>query len=83
MKQVLGDLKLGESLLGTVVELLPGDELLMSFSGDLVRVHNETKRELKVGERVTVVVTAVSPPRFRLPSERKDRRRRGGIDVTV
>jgi hypothetical protein len=83
MKFVVGDLKLGDTLTGRIEELLPGNELLLNFSGDLLRVHNETKRPLQVGEAVAVVVKAIDPLRFQLMPDRSELRRRGHLDVSV
>ena len=83
MKKVLNDLQLGESIRGRIVEILPGDELLISFSGDLLRVGNETRRPFRAGDAVTVIVKAISPLRFQLLPERSEQRRRGHIDVSI
>jgi hypothetical protein len=79
MKFVLRDLKFGDRLRGKVAEILSGDEVLISFAGDLIRVRNETSRPLVYGQAVTVVVTAVAPLRFQLISGRRD----GHLDVSI
>lgn len=83
MKFVVRDLKLGESLNGQVEEILSGDDLLINFGGDLLRVHNETRRPLRIGDSVTVVVRALEPLRFQLLEERSEQRRRGHLDLSV
>ena len=79
MKFVLRDLKVGDALEGRIIELLPGDELLINFSGDLLRVHNETRKPFKLGARVTLLVRAVQPLKFQLMPGR----RAGHLDLSV
>lgn len=83
MKFILRNLQIGQSIHGKVEELLPGDELLINFAGDLLRVHNETRRALCIGSSVTVVVKAVQPLRFQLVEERSEQKRKGHLDVSV
>ena len=83
MKFVLRDLKLGEALRARVEECLSGGELIINFGGDLLRVHNETGRELRVGDPVTLVVRGVSPLRFSLQADLQEQRRRGHLNVSV
>jgi membrane protein implicated in regulation of membrane protease activity len=79
MKFVLRDLKTGDRLRGKVAEILAGDEVLISFDGDLIRARNETARPLVTGQSVVVTVTAVAPLRFQLLGSR----RTGRLDVNV
>ena len=83
MKQSLRGLQIGQSVRAKVTELLPGDDLLISFDGDLLRVHNETRRALRVGDEVVLIVKAVRPLRFQLAPERSEQRLRGRIDVSI
>jgi hypothetical protein len=76
-------LKVGDTLRGRVAELLSREELIISFQGDLLRVSNETRLSLNVGDEVTVTVQALQPLRFRLMPERQDQRRRGRLDLSV
>jgi hypothetical protein len=82
VKAVLKDLQLNETLRGKVVEIFTDGELLMSFSGDLVRVQNETRRPFDVGQLVIVIVKAIEPVRFQL-ADPMQARRRGHLDVSV
>jgi hypothetical protein len=83
MKAVISNLKLGESLGGTISEVLPGGDVLISFNGDLLRVHNDTTRLLKVGDPVTVIVRAIKPLRFQLIDQRADQRRKGKLNLSI
>jgi hypothetical protein len=73
MKFVLNKLQPGDRVWGIVEEVLPvvhGEaQVLMNFHGDLCRVSNDTRRILKVGDRVEVIVRAVAPLRFQLATD--------------
>jgi hypothetical protein len=81
MKLVLHDLKVGETVQGIVAEKYFDGELLISFSGDLLRVSNETNQVWKVGERVACVVKSIDPLQFTVPKNREHRS--GHLDVSV
>ena len=83
MKRVLASLSIGDTLAGRVEELLPGDEVLICFDGDLVRVQNETRQALKAGDTVNVIVRALDPLRFQLQTQAGRIRRHGHIDVNA
>ena len=83
MKFVLGNLRLGDRLLGKVEEVLSDSEILINFAGDLVRVHNETRKQFLVGERVMVQVRALEPLHFQVLPDRREQRRRGHLDVNI
>ncbi|MES2964952.1 MAG: hypothetical protein V4760_13765 [Bdellovibrionota bacterium] len=72
--------QVGELVDGSVEELLDEHELIISLGGQLMRVQNETRRNLKVGQTVTLVVSALAPLAFRL-YVRKSGRRDGHLDV--
>jgi hypothetical protein len=83
MKFVVSNLKLGDSISGRVEELLPGGDLLIAFSGDLLRVHNETRRPFKTGDRVTLIVKAIRPLRFQFVDDRGSQKKKGQLNVSV
>ena len=83
MKFVIRDLKLGESVTGRVEECLPGNEFIICIDGDLLRVHNDSSRNLKPGDQCTLVVKATQPLRFQLIEDRAKQRRRGSLDVNI
>ena len=83
MKFVVKELKIGETLSGRVEELLAGGDVVICFDGDLIRVHNETRRTMRIGETVAVEVSSVLPLRFKLLPDRAKLRRQGRIDVNV
>lgn len=83
MKSSLRDLIRGDVIQGRVEEILPRRDLIISFQGTLLRVNNETQRDLKPGANVTLVVQAVQPLRFRLLPSRDELKRNGRIDVNI
>jgi hypothetical protein len=83
MKFVITDLKIGDALTGRVEELLEGGDVIMNFNGDLLRVHNETHRNLRLGDQVVAVVKGIKPLHFQLKPSRSENRRRGHIDVNI
>jgi hypothetical protein len=83
LKRALQGLKLGDLVQGRVEEVMLSDDVLINFGGNLLRVHNETKRPFREGDPVTLIVKAVDPIRFQLLPERGDQRRRGVIDISV
>lgn len=66
MKFILHGLRQGQKLWATVEEVLKTGELIVNFGGDLVRVANQTQRNLRHGQRIQVMVTAIKPLQFRL-----------------
>ena len=82
MKFTIPNLKLGETIKGIVDDVLPGNELLINFNGDLIRVSNETRKPVKRGQLIELIVTAVSPLQFRLASHPK-KAGRPKIDLSV
>jgi hypothetical protein len=83
MKFVVTSLKLGETVAGSVSELLSGGEILINIAGDLLRVHNETHETFIVGQNVSLVVEAIQPLRFRLQASRVSLRSKGRLDVSI
>ncbi len=83
MKNRIRELKLGESVTGRVEELLPASDLLICINGDLLIVHNETRKPFRVGDFVTLQVCATQPLKFRFIEDRSEQRRRGHLDLSV
>jgi hypothetical protein len=85
----LAQLRTGDLVEGRVHEVIretrqAGDaveSLIISFSGDLLRVQNKTKRRFKIEEPVYLVVRAVAPLQFQLLEERTNQRRDGRLDL--
>ena len=83
MKKVLSRLQLNDRIDGRVEEILDIDQLIISIEGDLLRVQNETRRPLKVGEVVNLIVASTSPLLFRLAPPRRSARVNGHLDITT
>ena len=66
MQKTVPQLLPGDRVRGEVVEILDASELIICFSGDLLRVSNASQRAMRVGEWVEVVVEPTAPLRFRL-----------------
>ena len=81
MKFVIGSLKVGDRIVGRVAEVIDATNIIISFGGDLIRVHNESRRSFKAGDKVDCYVTGTQPLAFRLiptPS-----RTPGRFDISV
>ncbi|MCB0361615.1 MAG: hypothetical protein KDD35_02785 [Bdellovibrionales bacterium] len=66
MKQVVSRLKTGDQVIGQVTEIHEDQSMIIGFQGDLVRVHNHTRRKFLPGDNLVLVVTGVRPFAFRL-----------------
>jgi hypothetical protein len=76
MKRVIGQLRVGDRVQVEVIEN-DGPELIVSVSGDLVRVVDQTGSRLRRGARVGAIVTAIEPLAFRLDFTSRIRERIG------
>jgi hypothetical protein len=84
MKLSLPDVKLGQTIKAKVDDILPGNELLINFHGDLIRVANETTKIIKRGQMIELIVTAIKPLQFRLASHANDNKSgRPKLDMSV
>lgn len=80
MSGYLREFRTGELVDGRIEEVLDGGELIIALDGKLLRVQNETRQALQVGQTVKLVVSATAPLAFRL-FVRKSGRRDGHLDV--
>ena len=92
MKFTMHKLRVGDIVRAEVTEALGAhvaggigrlDDLIVSFQGDLVRVRNESHRRWRVGEKILVRVTQVSPLLFQLVNEDHEKRSATRINVQV
>ncbi len=86
MKFHVPNLKLGEAVRVQVVDTLPGNELVITLDGDLIRVANESDREIYPGEMIELIVTALKPLQFRVAIHAVGKaasQRRAKIDVSI
>ena len=74
MRPHLRSLKKGQEVWAIVDEILARDEVIINFSGDLIRVQNKTEKNFRVGMRVLLQVHGVAPLKLKLvtryPSQR-------------
>ena len=71
MKQFLTGLKVGDSVVAEVIECTGEHDFIVNFHGDLIRVANRSSESLKPGQKVSLVVTAISPFSFKLSHSRQ------------
>ena len=70
MKPSILSLKKGQRLWAIVEETIAGNELIINFSGDLLRVLNSSVRNFRAGERVQLEVETLSPLQLKLVAAR-------------
>jgi len=66
MKPHIRSLKTGVQVWALVEECLEGNEVVINYNGDLIRVVNESSKIFRVGERVQLRVMAVQPLEFKI-----------------
>lgn len=66
MKPHLRSLKKNQEVWAVVEEIIALNEVIINFSGDLVRVQNKTERNFRVGQRVLLQVHSVTPLKLKL-----------------
>lgn len=72
--------RVGETVEARVHESLGDGDVIVSFSGDLLRLANRTGRSFREGDRVELEVTSENPLSFRLKAPRRLSR---GMDVRI
>ena len=82
MKLSLRSLKKGQEIWAIVEESNAGEELIINFSGDLIRVQNKTDRKFRSGQRVLLQIQTLQPLKLRLLL-RSLKTRTHSIDVSV
>ena len=83
MKPHLRSLKRGQEIWALVEESMAGDELIINFSGDLVRVKNKTLRPFRVGQRVLLQVQSIFPLKLKLVVMNLRPRSNSGVDISI
>ncbi|MCC7404348.1 MAG: hypothetical protein IT288_08115 [Bdellovibrionales bacterium] len=78
MKFALPQFQVGDRVSADVVEILRDGSMIVRFRGDLIRVQNQSGKQLHVGEAIALVVTAIRPYAFRLAEPGK-----GHFDVSI
>jgi hypothetical protein len=83
MKPTLHSLRRNQEVWALVEEILVHDEVVINFSGDLIRVQNQTGRPLRTGQRVLLQVQSLEPLGFKLLSRSLKVRSPQHLDVTI
>lgn len=80
----------GDPVTAVVIEILDATDLIIRFGGrsdepdsQLIRVSNQTRRELQIGDEIHLRVEQVSPLRFRYVEKSVEQRRQGRLDVSI
>jgi hypothetical protein len=66
MKPQIRSLRHGEKVWALIEEVLEGSELMVNFSGDLIRIFNGSDRTFRAGQRVLLMVENLEPLKFKL-----------------
>jgi hypothetical protein len=74
MKPSLRSLRKNQQVWAIVEECLVQNEVIINFSGDLVRVKNQTDKNLRAGQRVLVLIEELHPLKLKLVSPKEQRR---------
>lgn len=80
----------GDPVVATVVETLDEREVILRFGGgidepesQIMRVGNETRRQLQPGDIVHLRVVEIQPLKFQYVEDQAEQRRRGRLDVSI
>jgi hypothetical protein len=79
VKFVLSRLKIGDLVSAQVVEHIAGQDLIVNFQGDLIRVSNKTPDHFVLGQNIKLKVIRLRPLGFQLLSNKN----RNGLSVSV
>ena len=71
MKTILQNLKKGQRIAVSIVEIQEHHDLLVAHKGELFRVKNTSGRRFEVGEDIYLVVNQVAPVEFSLAGEQR------------
>jgi hypothetical protein len=66
VKPHLRSLKKNQEVWAVVEEIIALNEVIINFSGDLVRVQNKTEKIFRVGQRVLLQVHSIYPLKLKL-----------------
>jgi c-di-AMP phosphodiesterase-like protein len=84
MKMTVHKLRVGDLIRAQIIEVIgAGDELIVSFQGDLIRVQNKSLSTLRGGDKILVRVTQTAPLFFQLVSEDDEKRGATRINLQV
>ena len=84
MKSHVGSLKKNQLVWALVEEVIAQGEIIINFSGDLLRVKNQTDKTLRAGQRVKLRVEEVLPLKLSLvPPTVQRETYPGAIDFSV
>ncbi len=82
MEKILPQLRLDQKV-WAIVEEVNGRSIIVNFQGDLARVENHSHRRLRPGQRIQLLVTAISPLGFKLLEFRKENVSNLKLDISI
>ena len=71
MKTILQNLKKGQRIAVSIVEIHQNFDLLVAHKGELFRVKNTSGRRFDIGENIYLVVSQENPVEFSLVGEQR------------
>lgn len=71
MKPTLRSLKQHQLVWAVVEEVIAQNEVIINFSGDLLRVQNHTNRTLRAGQRVQLQIEEAFPLKLKLVEQKQ------------
>lgn len=80
MKTVIPHLHIGQRVLANVEAVYGNNEMLINFSGDLLRTLNKTGKHIFPGEQIELEVRAIHPLQFLVVAPKKKKR---NLDLSV
>ncbi len=83
MKTQVKDFKQNQKVWALVEEVIAQGEVIINFSGDLVRVKNETGKLLRTGQRVQVRIDETQPLKLSLVAPQLSRSYLPLLDVSI
>lgn len=83
MKPHLRSLRKGQEVWAVVEETIALNEIIINFSGDLLRVQNKTERNFRVGQRVLLQVHAVAPLKLKLIVRYAREKSPNAVDLSI
>lgn len=71
MKAILQNLKRGQRIAVSIVEIQDSKDLLVAYKGHLFRVKNTSGKRFDIGENILLVVSQEQPLEFSLAGEQR------------
>lgn len=83
LKANVSALKVGQKVWAIIEETILGDEIIVNFHGDLLKVKNQSRRHFRTGQRIQLNVTSIYPLQFQLLEARRLEKSNTKIDLSI